>query len=167
MRRGGSCRPFSCQTRRFLGGFLGLPPEQPSDDGVDAPAPFWRHVRDALVCSKETSLSSLLLLGVHPIGGSTDVPLLRVRVVACSAKPLLTIPLAKCTGWSKKGDGPRYAQCARAVSGPQPPPLWTRRWMNAYITYPWKKFPNGLAKRSYREYAACKRGPAGTPRNRG
>ena len=63
MRRGGSCRPFSCQTRRFLGGFLGLPPEQ----------------------------------------------------------------------LSKKGDGPRYAQCARAVSGPQPPPLWTRRWMNAYI----------------------------------
>ena len=40
---------------------------------------------------------------------------------------------AKRTCWSKKGDGPRYAQCARAVSGPQPPPLWTRRWMNAYI----------------------------------
>jgi hypothetical protein len=49
-----------------------------------------------------TSLSSLVLLGLHRIGGSTDVPLLRVRVVACSAKSLLTMPLAKRTGWSKR-----------------------------------------------------------------
>ena len=31
------------------------------------------------------------------------------------------------------------------------PPLWTKRWRNASSTYPWKKFPNGLAKRSDRE----------------
>ena len=47
-----------------------------------------------------TSLSNLLLFGLHGIGESTDAPTGEGRRLP--AKPLLTIHLAKRTAWSKK-----------------------------------------------------------------
>jgi hypothetical protein len=67
-----------------------------------------------------------------------------------------------------KGDGPRYPQCARAVSRPQPPPLLTRRCMNAYTLTLGRNFLTAWRNAVTRsEHAACNRGTAGTPRNRG
>jgi hypothetical protein len=57
-------------------------------------------------------------------------------------------PSRQTYGLEQKGDDPRYPKSRLRAAAL---PLSTRRCRNASSTYPWKKFPNGLAKRSYRE----------------
>jgi hypothetical protein len=73
-----------------------------------------------------TVLSSLLLLGLHRIGGSTDVPLRR----AC-----------------RKKETARFPPVSQSRLEPQPPPPAFDKAlrMNVYLLTRWKKFPNRLA----------------------
>ena len=102
-----------------------------------------------------TSLSSLLLLGLHRIGGSRRPHAGRGSSRAREAPA--HHPSRQTYGLEQKGDGPRYPQCARAVSGPQPPPLLTRRCMNAYILTLGRNFLTAWRNAVTRsEHAACK-----------
>ena len=78
-----------------------------------------------------TSLSSLLLLGLHRIGESTD-------------EVESTYPGAR-TAWRKEETAPVTPSEPKAVSCRSlPRPVDKALRMNAsLLTYPWKKFPNG------------------------